>query len=75
MTLPIRIIVDINTRLRAAHICGPRYSILRKFPFDRKNTSMEEFSLCPVNANKNIETQAIVGFMPKLLVVQIAVQN
>lgn len=27
--------------------CGPRYSILRKFPFDRKNTSMEEFSLCP----------------------------
>lgn len=27
--------------------CGPRYSILRKFPFDRKHTSMEEFSLCP----------------------------
>ncbi|AEH60774.1 (NiFe) hydrogenase maturation protein HypF [Methanosalsum zhilinae DSM 4017] len=28
--------------------CGPRYSILRSFPFDRKSTSMSDFVLCNI---------------------------
>lgn len=27
--------------------CGPRFSILKKMPFDRSNTSMQGFKLCP----------------------------
>lgn len=27
--------------------CGPRFSIVRSIPYDRINTSMERFSLCP----------------------------
>ncbi|WP_234697140.1 carbamoyltransferase HypF [Nitrosophilus alvini] len=27
--------------------CGPRYTITRTVPFDRKNTSMAEFEMCP----------------------------
>ncbi|WP_286966767.1 carbamoyltransferase HypF [Flavobacterium sp. UBA4854] len=26
--------------------CGPRYSIARKFPFERENTSLNEFKMC-----------------------------
>ncbi len=27
--------------------CGPRYSILESLPYDRENTTMQEFPLCP----------------------------
>ena len=26
--------------------CGPRYTIIRKLPYDRENTTMDQFSLC-----------------------------
>lgn len=27
--------------------CGPRFSIIKKLPYDRKNTVMDEFEMCP----------------------------
>ncbi len=27
--------------------CGPRFSIMRSIPYDRKTTSMDEFEMCP----------------------------
>ncbi len=27
--------------------CGPRFSITKSFPFDRNNTSLEKFKMCP----------------------------
>lgn len=30
--------------------CGPRFSIVRSLPYDRKNTTMEAFPLCPACA-------------------------
>lgn len=28
--------------------CGPRFTIIKKMPYDRPNTSMSEFALCPL---------------------------
>jgi len=28
-------------------VCGPRYTIINKIPYDRDNTTMQEFKMCP----------------------------
>ncbi len=32
--------------------CGPRYTIVRRIPYDRPNTTMSEFAMCPMCADE-----------------------
>jgi hydrogenase maturation protein HypF len=32
--------------------CGPRFTIIKKIPYDRKNTTMEEFKMCSLCASE-----------------------
>lgn len=32
--------------------CGPRYSITKKLPYDRENTTMDKFKMCPTCENE-----------------------
>ncbi len=41
--------------------CGPRYSITKKFPFERENTAIEVFTMCP-NCLQEYQTPEDVRF-------------
>ncbi|MCL5073623.1 MAG: carbamoyltransferase HypF, partial [Actinobacteria bacterium] len=34
--------------------CGPRFTIIKKLPYDRKNTTMSDFEMCPECRNEYI---------------------
>lgn len=41
--------------------CGPRYSVTKKFPFERENTAIDEFKMCP-NCNAEYQNPEDVRF-------------
>jgi len=54
--------------------CGPRLSIIKAVPYDRKNTSMSTFTLCK-SAKVNMTTQRIDAFMHNRMLVLSVVLN
>ncbi|PZU90094.1 MAG: carbamoyltransferase HypF [Chryseobacterium sp.] len=39
--------------------CGPRYSVTKKFPFERENTAIEKFRMCPACQKEYITPEDI----------------
>ncbi len=64
--------------------CGPRFSIIKDYPYDRKKTTMNEFSMCPEcrkeytdpnNRRYHAETIACKRCGPKLELFDLQGQN
>ena len=45
--------------------CGPRFSIIKNLPYDRKNSSMQAFTMCAF-CQMNTKTRPIDAFTPSL---------
>jgi len=52
--------------------CGPRFTIIKSIPYDRSNTTMDEFEMCPA-CRAEYEDPANRRFTPSPLPVRIAV--
>ncbi len=46
--------------------CGPRFTIIRHMPYDRPNTAMADFPLCP-NCLEEYQSPQIDDFMRNLM--------
>lgn len=58
--------------------CGPRFTIIKKLPYDRVNTTMSDFTMCPECSNEyfdpsdrrfHAQPDACIKCGPKLLVI------
>ena len=47
--------VDMVIRSRTARIAGPRFSIVNEVPYDRANTTMADFAMCPACRSEYVQ--------------------